>query len=125
MYRRSATTLPSLALLLVLTLSACSSWQRVELGPGPQADGRLRVRAAGGGWLEVRGAVVEGDSVFTGRLHPTGERVRLPLADLAGVQARRHNVPGTLTLILAAPVVWIIVFVAATWGDTYTLGPGA
>lgn len=111
-----------LGLLLSLGSAGCSSWQQADLSATRPPQGRVRVRTADTGWVEIRGATIQDDSVLAAQATPSGKEIRIPLRDVVSVESRRHNVAGTVTLILAAPVVFVIVLFL-TADDTYTLAP--
>jgi hypothetical protein len=74
--------------------------------------------------LEFERAQLEGDSILLGWVGSSGEVLRVPVEDIEYCEGRYSNPAGTVTLLLATPVVAIFVLVYANRHAVYTLQPG-
>ena len=97
--------------LLGLHLSACATWQPVPLNRQrileEQQPGRVRIRQADGTRLELRNPRVERDSLIASvraSSAPLGAgTVRIPLAEVRGLEIHHFDIWGTLGLIVEIP----------------------
>jgi len=99
------------ALVLIgLHLSACVTWQPVPLNRQrileEQQPERVRIRQADGTRIELRNPRVERDSLIaevSGQPPSTqlgAETVRIPLADVRGLEIRHFDIWGTIGLVV-------------------------
>ena len=86
-----------LLLLLLLNLTACSTWQSVgpvSLSQFIEAEQpeRVRVYIQGGGQVELESPSVEGDALVA-------PNISMPLADIIGLEVREFSMDRTMILL--------------------------
>jgi hypothetical protein len=109
--------------LFGLQLSACVTWQPVPLNRQrileEQQPERVRIREADGTLIELRNPRVERDSLIaeaSGQASPTQfgtETVRIPLAEVRGLEIHHFDLWGTIGLIAGT---WFGLGLACTAG---------
>lgn len=102
-----------LLLLLLLNLTACSTWQSVgPVSPSQfietEQPERVRVYMRGGGQAELESPSVEGDALVA-------PNVSMPLADIIGLEVREFSLDRTMLLLggVAAGVLVVAVAVVS------------
>ena len=100
-----------LLLVLLLNLTACSTWQSV--GPGSPSQfieaeqpERVRVYMRGGGQVELESPSVEGDALVA-------PNVSMPLVDIIGLEVREFSMDRTMILLGGVAAGVLMVAVAA------------
>jgi hypothetical protein len=86
-----------LLLLLLLNLTACSTWQSVgPVSPSQFIEAeqpeRVRVYIQGGGQVELESPSVEGDALVA-------PNISMPLADIIGLEVREFSMDRTMILL--------------------------
>jgi hypothetical protein len=99
-----------LLLLLLLNLTACSTWQSVgPVSPSQfietEKPERVRVYMRGGGQAELESPSVEGDALVA-------PNVSMPLADIIGLEVREFSLDRTMLLLGGVAAGVLVVAVA-------------